>query len=56
MSDPASDTETSPAPTNLVSVKLTAPHRHGGVEHEPGDKIEVRPDQKEWLKSIGKIA
>jgi hypothetical protein len=43
------------APPKKVEVELVKPHTHAGHEYAPGAKIEVRPDQAEWLKERGII-
>lgn len=41
-----------PAP---VEVTLKTPVRQGVIMRQPGEKITVRPDQAEWLRTQGKI-
>ena len=36
-------------------VTLKKEHRHRGILHQPGDKIDVRPDQEERLRKNGEI-
>lgn len=38
-----------------VKVELLKPHTHRGVSYGPGDRIEVRPDQAEWLRKAGVV-
>jgi len=37
------------AKTDLVTVRLIAPHEHEGVELQPGAIIALQPDQAKWL-------
>lgn len=38
-----------------VTVTLKRAHTHRGVEHLPGARIDVRPEQAEWLARQGVI-
>jgi hypothetical protein len=38
------------------TVTLLKPHTHRGVEHQPGDKLELWPDQIERLRADGTVA
>jgi hypothetical protein len=39
-----------------VSVTLAKPHTHAGEPKQPGDKINVTPDQRTWLIERGIVA
>lgn len=38
-----------------VTVTLKRTHTHRGVDHLPGARIDVRPEQAEWLARQGVI-
>lgn len=41
------------APADQVEVELVKAHTHAGIEYGPGERIEVRPEQAEWLRALG---
>lgn len=42
-------------PTETVTVTLKRAHRHRGIQHLPGARIDVHPDLIEWLARQGVI-
>ena len=52
---PESPKRANDAATKRREVTLAKPHRHRGVLYQPGDTIELRPDQAERLKKQGVI-
>ena len=52
---PPPDTKFKSETPKRIEVKLAKPHRHRGVLYQPGDTIELRPDQAERLKKQGVI-
>ena len=49
------DIKFKPETPKRIEVKLAKPHRHRGILYQPGDTIELRPDQAERLKKQGVI-
>lgn len=37
-----------------AKIKLSQPHNHAGVEYQPGDVLEMRDDQIEWMVKQGR--
>lgn len=52
---PENDTPAVGGGKKLETVTLKKEHKHRGEKHQPGDKIDVRPDQKKRLEDRGKI-
>jgi hypothetical protein len=37
-----------------AKIKLTAPHNDNGIDYKPGDVLELREDQVDWLVCEGR--
>ncbi len=48
--------KTNSATMNKVEVTLTGSHTHKGKQCVAGNKIDVTPEQKQWLIEQGKVA
>lgn len=39
--------------TRQTTIELLRPHRHAGRDYPVGARLELRPDQAQWLTAIG---